>query len=70
MIDGEIYRDQALVHSGRRRKEFSHPVRAAKEATGLAARGVHIGGRGAEEQDATTPLHIPVMAECHQDDLF
>ncbi|KAJ5847368.1 hypothetical protein N7455_011325 [Penicillium solitum] len=45
MIDEEICRDQALVHSGRRRKEFSHPVRAAKKATGLAARGVHIGGR-------------------------
>ena len=70
MIDGEICRDQALVHSSRRRKESSHPVRAAKGTTRLAARDVDIAARAAEEQDATTPLHIPVMAECHQDDQF
>lgn len=46
MIDGEICRDQALVHSGRRRKEFSHPVRGAKEATRLAVKGVNIARHG------------------------
>ena len=70
MIDGEICRDQALVHSSQRRKEFSHLIRAAKEATRLAARDVDIAARAAEEQDVTTPLHIPAMAECHQDDPF
>ena len=70
MIVGEICRDQALVHSCRRRKEFSHPVRSGKEARGLAARDVDAAARAAEGEDAMTPLHIPVMTECHEDDQF
>jgi hypothetical protein len=70
MIVGEICRDQALVHSCRRRKECSHPVRAGKEVRGLAARDVDAAARAAEGEDAMTPLHIPVMTECHEDDQF